>query len=66
MKLVSNWRKAWKWLSMQFIALALVWETIPDDVKLSVLSPDWLGRITFALLILAGVGRMIDQGTVAK
>ena len=62
-RLVPNWKAAPKWLSMQFIAIAAIWEGIPDDVRASVLSPDWQGRVTFALLILAGLGRMIDQGT---
>ena len=63
MRLVPNWQKAHRWLSMQFLAAAAVWEGIPEDVKVSVLSADKQARVTFALLILAGIGRMIDQGT---
>jgi len=66
MKIVANWQKAWKWLSMQFIGLALIWETIPDETKATVFSEAVQGWITFALLVLAGLGRMVDQGTAAQ
>lgn len=62
MKLVDNWRKAPKWLSVQMIALAALWESIPLEAK-AVLDPSTQSWITFGLLVAAGVGRMIDQGT---
>jgi hypothetical protein len=62
MKLVPNWQKAWKWFSVQAIALAALWETIPLEAKV-VLEPTTQSWITLGLLVLAGVGRMIDQGT---
>lgn len=62
MTLVKNWKSAWKWLSIQFIAIAALWETIPLEAK-AVLSPDTQSWITLGLLVAAGVGRMIDQGT---
>ena len=62
MRLVNNWQKAWKWLSVQFIALAALWETIPLEAK-AVLDPSTQSWITLGLLVAAGVGRMIDQGT---
>lgn len=66
LRLVANWRAAWKWLSMQLIAAAAVWEGIPDDVKLAVVSIENHGRVTFWLLIGAAVGRVIDQGTATS
>jgi alkylhydroperoxidase/carboxymuconolactone decarboxylase family protein YurZ len=62
MKLVSNWKSAWRWISVQFIALAALWETIPLEAK-AVLAPETQSWITLGLLVAAGVGRMIDQGT---
>ena len=62
MKLVPNASKAWRWLSMQMIALAALWETIPLEAK-AVLDPSTQSWITLGLLVSAGVGRMIDQGT---
>lgn len=61
MKLVPNWRAAPKWLSMQFIALAAVWVSLPPDA-VAVIPEPWRGYITLFLLIGAGVGRMINQG----
>ena len=62
MKLVPNASKAWRWISMQMIALAALWETIPLEAK-AVLEPSTQSWITLGLLVAAGVGRMIDQGT---
>ena len=62
MKLVPNWTKAWRWMSMQFIAFAALWETIPLEAK-AVLDTTTQSWITLGLLVAAGVGRMIDQGT---
>lgn len=61
MRLIPNWTKAWKFLSMQAIALAALWETIPLEAK-AVLAPDTQSWITLGLLVAAGLGRMIDQG----
>jgi len=62
MKLVPNWRAAWKWLSIQMIALAAVWESLPPEAIAAIPDP-WGGRVTLALLVGAGIGRIIDQGT---
>ena len=62
MRLVPNAGKAWKWLSMQFIAFAALWETIPLEAK-AVLDPSTQSWITLGLLVGAGLGRMIAQGT---
>ena len=62
MKFVDNWKKAWRWMSMQFIALAALWESIPLEAK-AVLEPSTQSWITLGLLVAAGLGRMIDQGT---
>ena len=63
MKLIPNWREAWRFLSIQMIALAAIWESIPEDVKASVVAPDWQNRVTFALIVAAGLGRLKDQGS---
>ncbi len=59
-KLVPNWTKAWKWFSMQFLALAATWEMLPPDVQAIVPEP-YRGYVTLALLIGAGFGRMVRQ-----
>lgn len=64
MKLVQNWRKAWKWHSTQLLAiiaaLPLIWMQLPPDVKDMV--PDgWHPYIMAAIAIGAIVGRLRDQ-----
>lgn len=62
MKLVENWRHAWKWLSVQLAILA-------GGVEIAMLHPalknwisDELGHSVGALLLASiVVGRMIDQ-----
>jgi hypothetical protein len=64
MKLVYNWRQAWKWFSVQFLAvvglLPLAWQELPDDAKAFL--PEGYGPWVLLLLATAGVfGRIIDQ-----
>jgi hypothetical protein len=64
MRLVTDWRSAWKWFSVQFVAAA-------GTVQLSVLAfpdtmrqylPDWLTHLLAVLLLIAAVlGRLVDQ-----
>jgi hypothetical protein len=65
-KLVPNARRAWKWFSMQMMALAataqVAWESLPADA-LAVIPMDWRGYITLGLVVAAMLGRLIDQGT---
>jgi hypothetical protein len=62
-KLVDNWTESWRWISMRMIALALIWESIPEEAKDAAFTDQNQGRITVALIIAAGLGRMKDQGT---
>jgi hypothetical protein len=68
MKLVPNARLAWRWFSMRLLALAataqIAWETLPPEA-LAIIPVDWRGYITLGLVLLAMVGRLIDQGTAA-
>ena len=62
MKLVPNARYAWRWFSVQAIALAAIWEGMPLDAK-AVIPEPYGAWVTLGLLGAAGLGRMIDQGT---
>jgi len=68
-QLVPNVRKAWRWLSMQLLALAAIaevaWATMPPDA-LAVIPPDWRGYISLGLVVAAMLGRVIDQGPAVK
>jgi hypothetical protein len=63
MKIVPDWREAWKWLSIQLVALGIALQGAVlafPDLK------DWLGDTAthlVGILILAGVamGRLKDQ-----
>jgi hypothetical protein len=63
-RLVSGWRRSWRWSSMRFLGLGgsiqLALVAAPDKVTTHV--PEWVmsGLSTFALLciVLAGIGRI--------
>lgn len=65
MKIVSNWRSAWKWLSVQFLALQVAWQALPAEA-VAVIPLAWQGYITLGLALAALLGRMIDQGTAGE
>ena len=67
MKLIPNWRKAWRMFSVQAQALAVAvigaWQVIPDDIRAVV--PSWASGGLLALLLALGIaGRLIDQPSV--
>lgn len=65
MKLVPNAKQAWRWLSVQAMALqgavAGAWLVVPDDMRASVPS-EWLAACAVVLTVLGVAGRLIDQG----
>lgn len=68
MKLVEDWKQAWKWFSVQALAalviLPTVWAALPADAKSFL--PDGAEPWILAALALAGViGRLIDQNKAA-
>jgi hypothetical protein len=67
-KAVPNASQAWRWFSMRILALVAVlqvtWETLPPEA-LAIIPADWRGHITLGLVVLAMIGRLIDQGTTA-
>jgi hypothetical protein len=64
MKLVDNWKDAWRWFSMWFLGFAaaaqVAWETLPPEA-IAVVPEQWRGYITIGLLVAAAIGRVIDQ-----
>jgi hypothetical protein len=66
MKLVPDWRDAWRWFSVQalavIIALPVVWVALPADAKSFL--PDSLEPWILMLIAVGGlVGRLVDQKT---
>lgn len=64
MTLVDNAKQAWKWFSVQAMALALAiqgaWEVLPDDMKASI-PHNLVTYTTLALLALGIGGRLVKQ-----
>lgn len=65
MKMVSGYEKAYKWFSVQVLAviavLPLAWEYIPYDIKTAL--PVEYQQYIFTAFAVAGIlGRMIKQG----
>ncbi|QMV32619.1 hypothetical protein 2B_00046 [Ralstonia phage Bakoly] len=66
--LVDDWHKAYRWLSVQIMVLAgainAAWAYIPAEFKAAV-PPERLSQMTYALLGLAVVARLIRQNAAA-
>lgn len=64
MKLIANWKKAWRMLSVQAMALAGAvqgaWMFIPDGMRSSI-PANVVQAVTIALLVLGVIGRLVDQ-----
>ncbi len=65
MKLVNDWKSAWKWYSVNsnILAGALVgaWLALPDKMQDS-FEPCELKAAALTLIVLSIGGRLIDQG----
>lgn len=65
LKPVRNWRRCWKWFSMQAMLLAGAiqgaWVFIPGEMRATI--PEiYLQIATGVLLVLGVLGRLVDQG----
>jgi len=68
-ELIQDWHRCWRWLSVQFVALASVVQiallSFPDALR-AYLPESWLHTITIGLLVAAVVGRLVDQDKKAE
>jgi len=68
-KLVEDWRNAWKWFSVQSMTIAVsllgAWELLPADLK-ATLPGDFTRMLAIVLLAAGLVGRVVDQKKVEK
>jgi len=64
LKLIEDWRRAWRWVSVQCMILAGsiqgAWVFVPDDMKASI-PPNVLQCATLVLLGIGVVGRFVQQ-----
>jgi len=69
MTFVTNWREAWKWFSVQFLALLaiipLVWESLPPEAH-TMIPVEWRPWLIFALAVSGIVGRLVDQNKTVE
>lgn len=69
MKLIPQWRRAWRMFSVQAMtgatALLGAWQAFPPDLK-AALPADWVNGAAIALLVLGIAGRLIDQPAIRK
>ncbi len=69
MRLVTNWKRAWRWISVQAMVLAGAlqgaWMFVPDDLRASI-PPGVVQGFTIVLLVLGVIGRLVDQTPKAK
>lgn len=65
MKLIPDWKDAWRWFSVQalaaIMALPVVWSMLPADVK-GFLPDGWEPWVLVTLAAAGLIGRVIDQG----
>lgn len=66
MKLVYNWRDAWKWLSVQFAVLIAAWPLVPEDAQATIVSSiaSVVGievSVPTVLAFMVIIGRVIAQ-----
>lgn len=66
MKLIPNWRKAWRMASVQIAVLAVAWGSLPPDSQAAMLQAVGVPaeRIPAVLGALFLVLRLIDQPKV--
>lgn len=64
MRLVPEWRSAWRWFSLQAMVLVAAlqgaWTALPDDLKAHVPARA-VTAISIALLLLGIGGRLVKQ-----
>jgi len=64
MKLVDDARSAWRWFSVQAMALqgaaAVAWLAVPNDLRASVPS-EWMAIGAVVLVVLGIAGRLVQQ-----
>lgn len=68
MKLIPEWKKAWRMVSVQAMTIATAlqgaWLGLPEDMKAGI-DPALVNGACLALLVLGIVGRLVKQDKVS-
>lgn len=69
MKIIPQWRRAWRMFSVQAMAAAgvlqVAWETHPEAIK-AVVPASWVPWITVCVLLFGIAGRLVAQKGVIQ
>lgn len=69
MKLVQDWKNAWRWLSVNCMAIAAAlqgaWMYLPEDLKIYA-PPQLIVPCTIGMLLLGIFGRIVQQPVKVK
>ena len=69
MKLITEWRQAWRWFSMQaMVAVAAIqggWAAMPDDLKAHC-PAGLITALSICLLLLGIGGRLVKQNRASR
>lgn len=64
MRLVEEWKSAWRWFSLQAMvlvaAIQAAWAALPDDLKQH-FPPRLVAAVSITLLLLGVGGRLVKQ-----
>jgi len=64
MKLIPDAKRAWRWFSVQAMALSGIipaaWLSVPEEMRAAV-PTEWLAACAVALAVLGVIGRLVDQ-----
>jgi hypothetical protein len=68
MKLIPEWRRAWRMLSVQIGALAVLWVALPAETQAAILRMVGISetQLTAVLGVLVIVARLIAQPKVRE
>lgn len=63
MKLIDDWRRAWRYLSVQIAGLAVVWGALPPDQQAALLGLFGIGpeRVPLVIGLAVIVARLLNQ-----
>ena len=63
MKLIEDWRQAWRMLSVQVASLAIVWGALPIDQQAAILALFGVGpeRVPLVIGLAVIVARVVSQ-----